>query len=129
MASIIERVSSLQEKGFKLVDSSQVNTEKSMPFGFPDVVMVADGSVKDAGIDYGVAFLYKENERNDAVHFALPENLTQEQLETLLRVLDAFPREEDEEGGGLVRRATNIVSRPASGDPCGGTKILSAESR
>jgi len=83
MASIIERVSSLQEKGFKLVDSSQVNTEKSMPFGFPDVVMVADGSVKDAGIDYGVAFLYKENERNDAVHFALPENLTQEQLSTL----------------------------------------------
>lgn len=83
MASIIERVSSLQEKGFKLVDSSQVNTEKSMPFGFPDVVMVADGSVKDAGIDYGVAFLYKENERNDAVHFALPDSLTQEQLSTL----------------------------------------------
>ena len=51
MASIIERISSLQEKGFKLVDSSQVNTEKSMPYGFPDVVMVADGSVKDAGID------------------------------------------------------------------------------
>lgn len=83
MSSLTQRVNDLQDRGFKLVDRAQLDSETTQPFGFPDVVMVADGTVAGADLDHGVAFLYRDDGRNDTVHFALPDNVSEMQLEQI----------------------------------------------
>lgn len=83
MLTLAQRVSELQDIGFKLVDSTQVTAETPPPFGFPDVTMVADGSRPGTDFNYGVAFLYRDAPRNDALHFAVPETVSKMQLDQL----------------------------------------------